>query len=144
MIKRFVSRFDAARDSLRAGLLEKPPSDYDDLFRRLMAAVSEGSGGDYGLEPDPERITRIDHGDYQGTILYTVGACGYQPSNYWATFVGYGSCSGCDTFEAIRGYGSGECTDKQAGEYLTLMLHMLQGMKAIGHKEEESDDGSNG
>jgi hypothetical protein len=70
----------------------------------------------------------------------TIGAKGYQPSSYWCIFVGYGSCSGCDTFEAIGGYRNlhgldGEPSD-DATEYWTLMLHMVQKMKAIGGWEE--------
>ena len=135
MIKRFVTRFDAARESLLAGLRNKSPDHYSDLFHRLIVAISTGEND----SPDPERITEIDHGDYQGTFLYVVGACGYQPSTYWATFVDYGSCSGCDTFQSIGDMGpfdSDEITEQQAKEYLTLMLHMLQSLKLIGEKED--------
>ena len=136
MIKRFVTRFDAARESLLAGLMNKPPDHYSDLFHRLIVAISTGEND----SPDPERITEIDHGDYQGTFLYVVGACGYQPRIYWATFVSYGSCSGCDTFQAIGDMGSfdsDEITEQQAKEYLTLMLHMLQGLKLIGDNDDD-------
>ena len=50
---------------------------------------------------DPERIQEIDWGDYQGTLLYIVGAEGYQPSTFFSMVVSYGSCSGCDTLQSV-------------------------------------------
>lgn len=80
-----------------------------------------------GEAPDPERIHQIDDGDYQGTLVFVIGAQGYQPSTYWATSVGYGSCSGCDALEDAWGYG-----DQHDYEGLySLTLHMLQGAERI-------------
>lgn len=51
---------------------------------------------------DHERVTRIDHGHYQGTLVFVVGGEGYQPYRHWYVKVGYGSCSGCDALESAR------------------------------------------
>lgn len=42
--------------------------------------------------------------DYQGTLLYMIPFDTYQPneSEYLMTYVGYGSCSGCDTLQYIQ------------------------------------------
>ena len=81
----------------------------------------------------PERIHKIDDGDYQGTLLFVIAAKGYQPSKYWAVSVGYGSCSGCDTLEGIKSDGDyGESPNKQQiADYMTLALHIVQGLKQI-------------
>ena len=46
----------------------------------------------------------VDNGDYQGTQLFLIPRDTYQPSEseYLMTYVGYGSCSGCDTLQAIQ------------------------------------------
>jgi len=48
-----------------------------------------------------------------------------------ANFVSYGSCSGCDTLEAIRDYSGDTPTEKQLDEYMTLALHVVQGLRQI-------------
>lgn len=57
-----------------------------------------------GKEWDAENITVVDNGDYQGTQLFLIPRDTYQPSEseYLMTYVGYGSCSGCDTLQAIQ------------------------------------------
>jgi hypothetical protein len=137
MIQRFVNAFMAAKPDIEAGLAKTYPIDYDDLVNRVLAvcATAKGQSG-YDDVPDVERITVIDHGEYQGTRLYIVAAEGYQPSTYWSIFVNYGSCSGCDTFEAIKDYNYDAPTPEQIGEYWTLMLHMVQSMREIGKDEE--------
>lgn len=137
MIQKFVDRFMAAKPALDAELAAKHPEGYDALVQRVVEVLAEGD--DYGETLDPKRITVIDHGDYQGTRLYVIGAKGYQPSRYWSIFVDYGSCSGCDSFEATREYGDDPPTEKQARDYWTMMLHMVQSMKVIGGADEPKE-----
>lgn len=53
---------------------------------------------------DLDSITKIDNGDYQGTILYLIPFGFYQPAefDYLMTYVGYGSCALCDTLQEIQ------------------------------------------
>jgi len=134
MIQRFVDLFMAAKPQMLAALGEKHPEDYDDLVRRVVATCANTEDW---RSPDPERITVIDHGEYQGTRLYIIGGSGYQPSEYWSIFVDYGSCSGCDTFEAIKSYTDDPPTPEQVNDYWTLMLHMVQSMRRLSHGEPE-------
>lgn len=127
MIKKFVERFDAKRAELRTSFKAKGPESYGDLVRRTVEAITDKD--EYG-EPDVERITQIDHGDYQGTLLFVIAACGYQPSKFWYVKVDYGSCSSCDTLQGIMGYGN-DVTNRQADEYLTLALHIVQRIKEM-------------
>lgn len=56
---------------------------------------------------------------------------GYQPNDYYFVKVGYGSCSGCDTLEGIRNYEDGNPTEEQVKDYMTLALHVVQGLKRM-------------
>jgi len=130
VIPEIIERFDANRENLLASFKAAHPDSYAAIVKSVVEHVtSEGEYDDNNL--DPERIERIDHGDYQGTLLFVIGAKGYQPSKYWYTKVSYGSCSGCDTFEAIRDYSSEQPTEDQAKEYFNLALHIVQGLKAM-------------
>jgi hypothetical protein len=128
MIPEFIARFDAKRDDLWQQFKAAHPSKYKDVVRAVIDAV----GGDDYYGPDPERIHEIDDGDYQGTLVFVIGATGYQPHDYWYVRVWYGSCSGCDTLQDISGYSSEPPTDQQADDYLTLALHVVQGLRKMG------------
>lgn len=128
MIQQFIERFNAGSDQLRERFAAAHPDDYDDIVRAVVEVIANPDGYD---QPDPERITTIDHGDYQGTLLYVIGADGYQPSTYWAVDVGYGSCSGCDTLQDIHAYSSEPPTPEQVKGYMTLALHIVQEIRQI-------------
>jgi hypothetical protein len=133
MILKFVERFETAKPQLRERFREKPGS-YAALVKAVIEAVTDHD--DYGdHNPDPERIHEIDDGHYQGTLVYVIGAKGYQPSDYWYVRVGYGSCSGCDTLEAISEYSDDPATESQIDDYMTLALHIVQGLHQMGGEE---------
>jgi hypothetical protein len=136
MLQKFVDRFMAAKPTLEAELRAAHPEGYDSMVSRVVNAVC---GDDYN-DPDPERITIIDHGDYQGTKLYIIGARGYQPDRYWSIFVNYGSCSGCDSYEATRSYSDDPPTEEQVKDYWTMMLHMVQSMREVGAADPASGE----
>lgn len=121
-----IKRFDEKRTTLKAIFKKKHPESYLEIVKQLVKAVSCD-----GLDMDPDRITVIDHGDYQGSQLFIIAAKGYQPSDYWATECSYGSCTGCDTLQAIRGYGDDAVSAKQADDYVTLALHLAQKMEKL-------------
>jgi hypothetical protein len=129
MIDRFVKVWDDHKQQLRHKYEQQHPDDYNSIVKDLVTLLAEH--GDTYSYPDPERITQIDHGHYQGTLLFVVAAGGYQPSTFWATKVDYGSCSGCDTLEAITCYSTDPPTEKQTNDYMTLALHLLQSFKEI-------------
>ena len=72
-------------------------------------------------------IYEIDDGDYQGTILYIIPFNTYQPNEheYLMTYVGYGSCSGCDTLQSIQDYSHGRPTGIQIPDFLELCKDIL-------------------
>lgn len=128
MIDAFVKVFDANRAALRETFKAAHPENYAAIVRAVVEVLKDSE--EYGA-PDPDRIVAIDHGDYQGTLLFVIGAQGYQPDNYWYVKVSYGSCSGCDTLQAISEYSDEPPTDAQADQYLTLALHIVQGLKSM-------------
>ena len=72
-------------------------------------------------------ITLIDNGDYQGTQLFLIPFETYQPTEYeyLMTHVSYGSCSGCDTLQAIQNWGNNKLTDDQVTDFMKLCLDIL-------------------
>ena len=136
MIQEFVDKFIENKSILREQFKEKKPSGYHSIVESVVKLLSSG---DYG-EMDPEKIHCIDDGDYQGTLLFVIAAKGYQPSDYWYTMVSYGSCSGCDTLQAIED----DCTydekynriptEQALNDYVTLALHIVQGLRKMYDK----------
>lgn len=127
MIQLFVDRFMVNKAQLESVFATKHPENYKELVTEVIKLITSDDYNDL----DPERIHEIDDGDYQGTLLYLIGAKGYQPSEYWAVKVSYGSCSGCDTLQSIGSYSSELPTNDQIEQYMTLALHIVQGMKEI-------------
>jgi hypothetical protein len=130
MIQTFVDRFTSAEgQAAMAALFAKHPSEYKDIVKAVVSVVASADEYD---DPDPERIHEINDGDYRGTLVFVIAAKGYQPSRYWYVKVGYGSCSGCDTLQAIHSYSDEPPSESQLKDYMTLALHIVQGLKEMG------------
>ena len=139
MIEEFTKRWFSHNHLVREQFEKEIPSSYSDIVKAVVTMLHDED--DYG-SIDPKRIHSIDDGDYQGTLLYVIGASGYQPSDYWYVKVGYGSCSGCDTLQAITD-GEWSCdTDEEKAAWkketvdklMTLALHIVQGLKKMGEE----------
>ena len=135
MIEKFTKAWFANLHEMRKKFTEKHPENYKEIVKSVIEILKDD---DYD-SPDPERIHEIDDGDYQGTLVYVIGGNGYQPNNYWYVKVGYGSCSGCDTLEGIRNYDSDAPRNEQVDEYMTLALHIIQGLKKMGDESDYPD-----
>lgn len=129
MLSEFVEIFMKNKKDLRRSFIEKHPESYKEVVYAVVKLLNEKF--DRYEKPSIELIHEIDDGDYQGTLVYLIGAEGYQPDKYWVTKVSYGSCSGCDTLEAIRDYSDDQPTDSQIDDYMTLCLHLIQQMKEV-------------
>ena len=128
MIQEFVESFMKNKHELVKKYSLQHPDGNTDIVRDVVELL-QTDGYD---SIDPSRIHIVDDGDYQGTLLYIIAAIGYQPSTYWYVKVGYGSCSGCDTFQSIR-YDPWDDipTNEQTEGYMTMALHVVQGLKAM-------------
>ena len=133
MIPKFVKRYTDNKRALYQYFTQHYPEDYEALVRQTLTILVDEEDWNYP-SPDVERITKIDYGDYQGTLVFVVSETGYQPSQHWAVVVDYGSCSGCDTLEAIRDYSGGLPTAEQVQDYMVLSLHIVEGLQEIGRR----------
>lgn len=105
MLKYCVEQWDKNKSLLEERLREDKElldCDYLHLLKVTVGAILN-NGCDYSTW-DIEKITEIDNGNYQGTLLFLIPKDTYQPQEYeyLMTYVGYGSCSGCDTLLAIQ------------------------------------------
>ena len=137
MIKEFVKAWDANKEKLREYISTHEQEDYDS-YKKIVTLLFEHVINPYLKEKDDYsydigHLHEIDDGNYQGTLLYLVPVDEYEPSSYQyvATFVEYGSCSGCDTLLGISGYDGGMPNKEQVEEYMTLCLHILQHFKYL-------------
>jgi hypothetical protein len=132
MIVEFVQAWEARKGEVRKRFSAGHPEQYIDVVRAVVSILDDSI---VWSSPDVERIHQIDDGDYQGTLVFVIGSAGYQPSDYWYVMVSYGSCSGCDTLEAIRNYSSELPTADELDQYMTLALHIVQRLKKMGDDE---------
>lgn len=134
MIEAFVRRWEANKEAILAAFKEKWPGSYRAIVETVIEHIKPDED-DWRDNPDPRRITEIDYGDYQGCLVYVIGAAGYQPSDYWYVRVYYGSCSGCDALQAIEGY-TDEKTEEQYSQLMMLALGIVQGLKKMDDMED--------
>ena len=143
MIKEFVLAWDANKDKLSEYIASHKQEDYNSyekivkmLFEQVINPYMKSQ---HKIDFDVDKIHEIDDGDYQGTLLYMIPTASYQPS-YWeyvATYVYYGSCSGCDTLLAISDYGYDLPDADQVEDYVELCLNILQHCKYPFNYEDE-------
>lgn len=127
MLQELVDKYMANKNIVEEMFKKEHPS-YTDIVEAVIKAINKDD--DYGL-PDSKCVHRIDDGDWQGTLVFVIAELGYQPYRYWAVTVAYGSCSGCDTLQAICDYDDDPPTEQQVKDYMTLALHIVQGLKEI-------------
>lgn len=139
MIPEFIKNFDDNRNVIKRHLKKRIDEseynsiDYLDIVEEVLMAICDyepvDSSSNYGI-PNYNRITVIDDGDCQGTLLFVIPENCYQPSEYYYVKVGYGSCSGCDTLLWVL-----ECykynKEKALEDLMTLALHVFQGLKKL-------------
>lgn len=126
MIKEMCGLFITNEQDIKEAIRSDLPRSYGAILKTALSVMYAGE--DYGF-PDYENIHMIDDGDYQGTLLFVIPEKCYQPSTYYVTKVYYGSCSGCDTLQAILE--DSEDDDTQVNDLYTLALHMIQKMEVV-------------
>lgn len=143
MIKEFVLAWDANKDKLSEYIASHKQEDYDS-YEKIVKMLFEQVINPYMEVHDKatfniEKVHEIDDGDYQGTLLYMIPHDTCQPS-YWeyvATYVYYGSCSGCDTLLGISHYADDLPDADQVKDYVALCLNILQHCKYPFDEEED-------
>ena len=137
MIKKFIEIWDEHKGEVEAKFRQSFPGSYLELVKAVIEVLHAHLKHDDFATPDPERISVIDWGDYQGTQVFVIGETGYQPLTHYITSNYYGSCSGCDTLQSIDADRIFEHIDQNRiyDELMTLALHILQRMKSINAME---------
>ena len=134
MIKLFAKAWEKNSKNLEEWFAETPQEKYYE-YKFIWKAVLDIVVNPVMRTPfNTERITEVDDGGYQGTLLLIAPFDTYQPCHYEyvLTYVDYGSCSGCDTLLAINSHSYGDLpTAEQVKEYLQLALNMLQAARPI-------------
>lgn len=135
MIKYCVEKWDKNKGKLEAKLREGTSwnaCEYSDLVKLVVEEVlNDGEKSMYDDDKwNASKITEVDDGDYQGTLIYLIPRDTYQPSasDYLMTYVWYGSCSGCDALKAIQDWGSGLLTEQQVKDFMALCKDLITGM----------------
>lgn len=135
MIKYCVKKWNKNKNKLYNELkddLNLNGCEYEYLVRLVVKHILNGDideSSEYE-QWDDTRITIVDNGDYQGTLLFIIPQKTYQPQEfeYLITYVDYGSCSGCDTLQSIQLFSGDKPTDSQLKDYMTLCKDLVCNM----------------
>lgn len=128
MIQEFVQAWEERKGDVRAQFAKKPPEGYNEIVKAVVGVLGADARG---AIPFVDRITEIGYDGYQGTLLYVIAEDGYSPHRYWCVTVTYGSCSGCDTLEAIGLSNHETPNETQLDDLMTLALHIVQNIRAL-------------
>lgn len=106
MIKIMAKCWETGKDALKLAIIDRIAElrscNYIDLVKFTFETIfNKNSCVDDDFTLNLDRITGIDDGNYQGTLLYMIPFDKYQPSahEYFLTNIYYGSCSGCDALQ---------------------------------------------
>jgi hypothetical protein len=137
MIKELIEKWDQNKDKLEEYFKNTRQSEYDS-YEKIVKLIFKKCEIDFF---NVEQMTVIDHGNYSGNMLFIIPKATYDPGidDYIVCCNSYGSCSGCDTLEAIHFYEYGTPSSLQLKDYMTLSLHLIQKFKYIqdDNKEEK-------
>jgi len=115
MLQYCIDKWDENKDKLKRAIEEDCAinnSGYDYLLKLIVRYILNDGESKKGekwewLDADrwnEDRITMIDDGQYQGTLLFFIPQDVESPGHweYLQTYVEYGSCSLCDMLEGIQ------------------------------------------
>ncbi len=131
MLKVCAEKWSENKDKLKEALRNDCKLNYCDylyLVKKTVEIILNDGKNECVSDYNVEKIHEIDDGDYQGTLLFIIPRRTYQPAEYeyLMTYVGYGSCSGCDTLQAIQGWGDEPISEEGISDFTTLCLHLIQ------------------
>lgn len=135
MLEYAVYQWDMNKDALKEAIsqdIRLNSCNYDYLVKLVVRHILNGK---HRYEPLrnwewSEDITIVDHGDYQGTLIFLINRKTHQPSEfeYMLTKVSYGSFSGCDTLQSIQDFIRGSMekppNDEQISDFMQLCLDL--------------------
>lgn len=130
MLKYCLRKWDENKKKLEEGLLKDPllnECEYKHIVEKVVEIILN-TNEEYLW--NTEGITEIDDGDCQGTLLFLIPRKTSQPSEYeyLMTYVGYGSCPGCDALHAIQDYGEIPISEDQLKGFMALCKDIITNM----------------
>ena len=130
MVKIMKELWGVNQDKLRKALSEDTnlnSCDYEYLLKLVFNTIYNTSDEGANNPLDLNRITVIDDGGYQGTLLFLIPFDTYQPSEgeYIMTYIGYGSCSGCDALQAAQAWEDGLLTEEQVTDFMVICKDLI-------------------
>ena len=144
MMKYFVEQWEDCKGEVREYFKTHKQSEYAESYADILKVVLKCINSiNNETIFNTEELKTIDYGDYQGTLIITFCEETYQPEDNetYYTVVGYGSCSGCDTLLGISKYRDGYPDEEQVDDYMTLALHLIQGIKCFGNESKFEKEG---
>lgn len=148
MLKIMKERWDLNKNKLEHELRTRKGlnnCDYHDLVTLTFETIFNSSAeDDYGKKLDLDSLSRIDDGDYQGTLLFVIPFEVYQPCDgeYIMTYIGYGSCSGCDALQAAQEWTENDLLeDWQVKDFMSICKSIIcNTVKPYNYGWREDDD----
>lgn len=143
MIKEFVECWNKYKVDLEEYFKNAKQEEYD-TYEKIVKLLFDkviNKEETKGRLFDIDNIKVIDDGDWQGTQIFIINLKSYQPceTEYVVTNTYYGSCSGCDTLQAIQSiqrYNFDKLpNEEQIKGYMQLALHLLQKSKWLYEEE---------
>ena len=140
MIREIIEQWEENKHCLQNYFANTPQDQYGSytsILKKIFELVitKAPSYGGWNNSWDVTNMTVLDHGDYQGTLIYIIPVDTYQPSvsDYIMTNNYYGSCTGCDSLQMINdgGWDDKLPNKQQIQDYMTLSLHLVQKMKML-------------
>lgn len=136
MIKKYIDAWFRNKHKVEKNLRKAHPDNYPQLVTMLVSALDDEGYGAFESRLDPSKIHTFGGENYQGDYLFLIQQKhpGYGSSESWCSvIVSYGSCSGCDTLQAIEADGNYNEPPNaaQVEQYMTLCLHIVQRLKHV-------------
>jgi len=137
MILYIIKQWEENKHKLEEYFRTTPQSEYEEyetIVKKLFELCIPEANKYYSWDYD--KMTVIDDGDYQGTLIFVIPFDAYQPDieQYGIVDTYYGSCSGCDTLLGISAYKTGLPSENQIEQYMTLALHLVQKLKTLKYE----------
>ena len=140
MVKKFIDLWEKNKNKLEDYFRNTEQREYDDyesIVKKIFELVINDEDEYYTYDTD--ELTVIDDGHYQGTQIFIIPRKTYQPDveDYIFTHNYYGSCSGCDTLQAIHWYKTDKPTEEQVKDYMSLALHLVQQLRYLIPRDDK-------
>lgn len=121
MIQELVTKWEEKKHILESKYSKQFPENYTAIVKDIAEI----------LDLNPNEVHEICEGSYSGTLLYIIYKEYYIRAGCYYVLIDYGSCSACDTLEAIRPYDSSLIDQTTINDLMILALHIVQGLKEM-------------